>query len=193
MARLSFSLDAAVLPMPSLSPTDLIRRKLDGPPPVEFDCGRDAQSRYFHDRAWVDQQQWLTTTYVYYLDGVAAAFATVCMDSVMLGTREKSGSIPYKWVSSLKLAQLGVDVRFQRLGLGAYVVAGVLAHALDGSRQFGCRYLNLDAQPDLVAWYESQGFRINKIKQKERMQAAAGRRDLADLPVSMRFDLFDLR
>lgn len=193
MARLSFSPGAAMLPTPSFSTADLVRRRLDGPPPAEFDCGRDAQSRYFRDRAWFDQQQWLTTTYVYYLGGVAAAFATVCMDSVMLGTREKPVSIPYKWVSALKLAQLGVDVRFQRLGLGTHVVAGVLASALEGSRQFGCRYLNLDAQPDLVPWYESQGFKINKGKQKERVQAAAGRRAPADLPVSMRFDLFDLR
>lgn len=176
----------------SFSTADLIRRKLDGPPSAEFNCGRDAQSRYFHERAWPDQQEWVTITYVYYLDGVAAAFATVCMDSIVLGTREKPAEIPYKWVGSLKLAQLGVDVHFQHLGLGGYVVAGVLSHAVEGARHHGCRYLNLDAQPHLVGWYQSQGFRINKVVQKERIGAAAGKRDPAELPVSMRFDLQDL-
>ncbi len=178
-------------PRPTFSTADLIRRRLTGPPGRGFDCGREAQSRYLLDRAWGDQLQRLTATYVYHLDGVLAAYATLCMDSVVLGSREKPRSIPYKRISSLKLAQLGVDVRFQGLGLGAHVVAGVLAHAREGSDRFGCRYLNLDARPELVAWYQAQGFAINKVEQNARLAAVAGDRDPSGLPVSMRFDLLN--
>jgi hypothetical protein len=52
-----------------------------------------------------------------------------------------------------------------------------------------CRYLALDAQPDLVGWYEARGFQINKAEQRQRLESAAGKRPLEDVAVSMRFDL----
>ncbi|HEY0023037.1 MAG TPA: hypothetical protein VGB24_09005 [Longimicrobium sp.] len=51
-----------------------------------------------------------------------------------------------------------------------------------------CRYVVLDARPELVGWYERQGFVINKVEQRAREEAAA-RRGASSIPVSMRFDL----
>jgi hypothetical protein len=66
----------------------------------------------------------------------------------------------------------------------------VLALARDEALRVGCRYVTLDAQPDLVSWYESQGFERNVLRQNQRIQnALAHGRDPADIPVSMRFDL----
>jgi hypothetical protein len=54
----------------------------------------------------------------------------------------------------------------------------------------GCRYVILDAQPELVPWYEKQGFLINSATQRKRIeQWPASERDPATLNVSMRFDL----
>ena len=48
------------------------------------------------------------------------------------------------------------------------------------------------AQPDLVGWYQEQGFVVNKVVQKQRVDAAiASGRSVDDLAVSMRFDLID--
>lgn len=170
---------------------EVLRRHLDEPPSLGFDCGRDTQNRYFYERAFNEQQQMLSATYLYYVSGMLASYVTVCMDAVVLGTRERPSSIPYKQVSALKLAQLGVDTRFQGQGLGAFVVAGVFAMASDAARQFGCRYVTLDSEPDLVEWYGALGFRINKVMQKQRIEATAGKRPLDELTVSMRFDLLD--
>jgi GNAT superfamily N-acetyltransferase len=110
------------------------------------------------------------------------------MDALPLGSREKSGNIPYKYVSALKLAQFGVDRRFQRRGLGREVIADVVELARQAAARYGCRYLTLAAQPDLVRWYASHGFQVNKLHQRQRIEAASTR-EPADIPVSMRLDL----
>lgn len=56
--------------------------------------------------------------------------------------------------------------------------------------RLGYRYVTVDAKPDLVAWYEGQGFVRNPAHQEERIQkAVTNRRDPDLIPVSMRFDL----
>jgi hypothetical protein len=60
--------------------------------------------------------------------------------------------------------------------------------ALELSQRVGCRYVTLDAQPDLVEWYQRLGFKINRVIQKQRIEAA-GTRNPDEIPVSMRFDL----
>lgn len=110
------------------------------------------------------------------------------MDALVLGTREKPSALRYKNLAALKLAQLGVDHAFQHRGIGLTVVGDVIMLALDEAQRVGCRYVTLDAQPDLVGWYEGQGFEINRLIQNQRIAAAAGR-SADEIPVSMRFDL----
>lgn len=173
---------------PSLA-DEIVVHKLDGDPPPEFDCGRAAQNQFLRDLALRDQEEWLSCTYLHYLSGICVAYATVCMDAIPLGTREKPRGVRYKDISALKLAQLGVDKRFQRLGLGREVIADVVDLAQQAATQYGCRYLTLDARPELVPWYAKHGFSINKLHQKQRIEAVAGKVDTAALTVSMRLDL----
>lgn len=126
--------------------------RLDGPPEAGFDRGRAEQTAFFYERAYEEQLALLSVTYVYHARGMLAAFATVCMDALPLGRREGGSSIRYKEVSALKLAQLGVNRPFQRMGIGKIVVAHVIREARCGAEHVGCRYLTLDSQPDLVDW-----------------------------------------
>lgn len=175
---------------PFFASEDLVSRKLDQPLPPPLDCGREMQNRFLRECAWHDQQEMVSATYIYFAVGIPVAYATVSMGAVVLGTRERPKSIPYKMVGAVKLLQLAVDRRFQGQGLGGQILEDVAALAREGSKRFGCRYLTLDAQPDLVGWYQEQGFTINKIVQKERVDAAiATGRPVEELAVSMRFDL----
>jgi GNAT superfamily N-acetyltransferase len=164
--------------------------RLEGPPPSTFDCGREEQNRHLHDQAWHNQQKRLSTTSLLMVHGIAAAFVTVCMDALPLSRQERGTAIPYRWVSSLKLAQLGVDRRFQGVGLGRWAVSMVVELAYEIGESVGCRYVTLDAQPDLEAWYAAQGFVRNELHQQQRKDdAALHHRDPERIPVSMRFDL----
>jgi GNAT superfamily N-acetyltransferase len=109
------------------------------------------------------------------------------MDSFVLGTREKPEILRYKNIAALKIAQLGVHHGFQGRGLGALAVGDVIGLALELSQRVGCRYVTLDAQPDLVEWYRELGFEVNKLMQKQRI--ATTTRNPEEIPVSMRLDL----
>jgi GNAT superfamily N-acetyltransferase len=167
---------------------------LDGTPPSGFDCGRDEQNTHLHQNALHDQQQLLSRTYLINESGLAAAYVTVCMDALPLGRRERGPLIRYQSISSLKLAQLAVDRRFQGLGLGTEAVATVVRLAQRVGEQVGCRYVTLDAQPELVTWYAAQGFTINNLRQDQRIaEAIQHGRNPAQIAVSMRFDIRDYK
>jgi GNAT superfamily N-acetyltransferase len=112
------------------------------------------------------------------------------MDSLPLGRGERDATVRYGEVSAMKLAQLGVHLSFQGIGLGRTVVGDIVEFARDEAARVGCRYLTLDAQPDLVGWYESLGFQRNVLRQDQRIRdAVAHRRAPGTIAISMRFDL----
>jgi GNAT superfamily N-acetyltransferase len=174
---------------PSWTPDDIRHRKLAGAPSAGFDCGRVEQNEFLYRRAWLDQQESVSTTYLFFVGRRWAAYATFLMDSIPLSRKER-GKIPYRTVGAVKLGQLGVDQRFQGGGLGTEIVVFGMSLAKSVGRRLACRYLTLDAQPDLVGWYEARGFVRNHLRQAERLEDALRHgRDPAHTPVSMRFDL----
>jgi predicted GNAT family N-acyltransferase len=112
------------------------------------------------------------------------------MDSLPLARNERAPAIRYRHVSALKLAQLGIDLGFQGSGMGVEAVAFVVRLAYRVGELVGCRYITLDAQPDLESWYARQGFVRNELHQQERREdAISHRRDPERVAVSMRYDL----
>lgn len=169
-------------------------RKLDGPPAPGFDCGHPEQNAYFYDRAWNDQQENVAVTYCYYVENTLAAYATVLMDGLSLAFRERGVRIGYETVGATKLAQLGVDLRFQGRRLGDRIIADVTGLASQLSGRVGCRFVTVDARPGLESWYQTRLFKPNKLMQKRRIQFALEKqRDPQRLPISMRLDIWDLR
>ena len=169
---------------------DLIFDRLDGPPPAQFDCGRDDQNVFLRQRAWLDQQALLSTTYLLKDGWSLAAFVTLCMSGVSLHRHERGPAIRYQDIGALKLAQLGVDRSFQHRGIGGDAVAFVIELARTSSKSFGCRYVILDAQPELEPWYSELGFVRNHLQQERRIvDAISHGRAPERLAVSMRYDI----
>jgi len=177
------------MPEPKIPSSEILDRKLDRYPPFGFDCGRNQQNAFLYDRAWPDQAESLSTTYLFYVGDALAAYATLFMDSLPLSRRER-GPIPYQNVSSLKLGQMAVDRRFQGRGVGQYALGFAVELAEEVSDRVACRYVTLDAEPDLVEWYAIHGFTLNRLRQRERRETALRhQRDPERIPVSMRLDL----
>jgi GNAT superfamily N-acetyltransferase len=167
---------------------------LDGTPPYDFSCSREEQNNFLRDRAWPEQQDGLSVTYLAHLNGITVGFMTLAMDAITLQTSEKPRSIiRLVRFPAVKVAQLAIHKNWERRGLGQKLVALAAGIALDLRSRVGCRYLTVDAKPDVVSWYRAQEFKVNKEERKAREQRAAGRGIPAEsLPVSMRLDLFSL-
>ena len=179
------------MPAPDESFLDnLVVRKLDGPPKPGFDCGHHEQNIFLYEHAWADQQELVSTTYLYYVNGMLAGFATVSMDGLPLAFRERGIRLRYETLGATKLMQLGVDVRYQGRGLGETIVADVISLAQKGATMIGCRFVAVDARPGLDGWYERLAFRRNKLMQQRMIRLALEKnRDPDRLGTSMRFDL----
>lgn len=116
-------------------------------------------------------------------------YVTVLMDSLPL-SRSERGSIPYRNISAVKLAQVGVEKRFQGEGIGTALVSFAVELAQEVRERVACRYVTLDAEPGLVEWYGRQGFVHNRLRQSERVaEAIRHHRQPEHIAVSMRFDL----
>jgi hypothetical protein len=169
---------------------DVDAHVIDGQPPDGFDCGREAQNTFLYTRAWRDAKIGVTVTHLLFIKGMLAAYVTLMMDSIVMGREERPKGITWRVIPALKIAQLAVDRRFAGHRMGRFVVGYVVSLAQQVRTQIGCRMITLDAEPDLLGWYESMGFRANDEEQasRERYATESGR-DASRLPVSMRFDL----
>jgi ribosomal protein S18 acetylase RimI-like enzyme len=119
---------------------------------------------------------------------------TLSMDPIVLLTSENPlSSIRLVRFPAVKVAQLAIHESWQGRGLGRKLVALAAGIASDLRARVGCRYLTVDAKADVVGWYRSQEFKVNKEERKARERRAAERQVLVEsLPVSMRLDLFSL-
>jgi GNAT superfamily N-acetyltransferase len=173
---------------------DLRVQIIDGQPSSGFDCGRDAQNAFLYGRAWRDAKAGVTVTHLLFVKGILAGYVTLLADRIGLGSDEKLRAVSWRVVPAVKVGQLAIDHRFAGNGLGRLLIGYAVALIKDFRRGVGCRVITLDAQPDLVRWYERQGFSSNGLEQQARLERArADGRNEQQLPVSMRFDLREAR
>lgn len=167
---------------------------LEGTPPRDFECTRVEQNDFLHERAWSEQAEGFSVTHLAQLHGIVVGYMTLAMDAIPLQTSEKPRSdLRLVRFPAMKIVQLAVDARWEGRGFGQHLVASaaVIAHRL--SHTIGCRYLTVDAKPEVVDWYKHREFKINKVDRKalaERAEKAG--KDPKLLPLSMRIDLFSL-
>lgn len=179
-----------LIPGASWSLDDLVVRPLDGPPDSGFDCGRAEQNEFLYDRAWEDYQARSSVTRLFYVNGICAGYATTVMTGFTLTMREKPRNLVYKVLPAALLAQMAVHRPYQGTGLGRFIVGYVVEMALQIGDSMGCRFVILHAQPDLVDWYEAQGFEVIRSEQAARRARAQEAGDDPDrVPVAMYFDL----
>ena len=150
---------------------------------ANFDCGDDEMNFFFREEAFAEQEIGMNTTILLYYKGELAAACSICCDAITLSKKEKEEeAIPYAKVPAIKIARLGRNKKFEKLGLGKFLVGYVkqLAYDLLSEGVLGVRFLTVDAYPNKVGYYQdSFGFIMNEPDKKIK----EGR------PVSMRLDI----
>jgi hypothetical protein len=147
---------------------DLEFDPIEGEVPAAFDCEREEQNAYIHERAYLDQKAGTSVTYVVTLDKIMVAFVTITMDALPLANISPPKGCPkYPRLPAMKIAQLGVDKNYKGRDIGPTCIAYGLLKAKKLSAEVGCRFLTIDAVPERVDWYEENGFTRNE-KQTNR-------------------------
>ena len=127
-----------------------------------FDCGRESLNQWFCRHAWHNQQSGTSRTNVVCdrSTGEIAGFVSLCAAQIERSHLPKSAQrnrpdpIP-----ALLLAQLAVDVRYQRRGIARSLMFFALTSAVRFSREIGCFCVITHPLDDGVRnFYRSFGF-----------------------------------
>jgi len=120
-----------------------------------------------------------------------AGYVTLVMSEIELSRSERPSSVPFARIGALKVAQMAVDTKFQRQGLGKLILDFAVLRAQHlAAAHVGCRYVILDANPSKVKFYSSYGFLQSERAQTEkRARAKRARRDPDLESVIMLFDV----
>ena len=126
----------------------------------DFSCGEIELDYFFQKFAGQNQfKHYIGTTYVAVegqtiLGFVSVSVATLTNDEIAL---QKLPNYP---LPVLKIARLGVDKRYQNLGIGQKLLKAMFRLALEQKERFGCVGIVVDAKKEAVAFYEKLGFTV---------------------------------
>lgn len=152
-----------------------------------FDCGDESINRFLRVRAFKDQSEKYSSTYVMVNEenGDIMAYATVLNSVIRLTDVDKEDfpDFPYEKIPALLLARLGRDVSYRGKRFGETMIKYCVGLAQNLSRLVGCRLVCVDSYADKVPHYESLGF----VRCSEEQPEEDGERKY----VTLYYDLFD--
>jgi len=175
---------------------DIVLKKLDDTMDVSaFDCGVEELNGFLRENALSDLDKRMNVTYVLlYEERILAYYCILTdridtkIDPIRRSMRDRlKKKVDYRYTSfpSMKIGRLAVDKAFQSGNhceehLGKLIVNG-LKYQYAALRQFGCRYLTVDAMNNerTISFYSENGF-IPMISQSSQ--------DIEDT-IPMLFDL----
>lgn len=127
-----------------------------------FHCGIDAVDDWVRTRAHDAERRRTAIAYVACCDGAVAGIYSLSAHSIVRDEvrggwlrRNSPESIP-----AVLLGMLGVDIRFQGLGLGRSLLADAIRRSLSIADQIGAKALVVDpANTEAQRFYEKYGFK----------------------------------
>ena len=155
--------------------SEIILRKLDDTMDVSsFDCGIEELNGFLRENAMEDYKNRMNVTYVLLHSKRIIAYYCILADRIdtkadpirrsMRDRLKRKSDYRYTSFPSIKIGRLAVDKDFQsanhcEVHLGQLIVNG-LKYQYATERQFGCRYLTVDAMNNArtLHFYERNGF-----------------------------------
>jgi hypothetical protein len=152
----------------------------------DFNCGDQDLNEFLKvDSFNYKEKKLANTTLVIYQEKVIGFFS-LCTDAIKLDPDEKEEyNIKNKPISeypSVKIARLGVDINFQKKGVGSILIKLAIGLIRDRlNEHIGCRFITVDAYPDKISFYEKYNFVRNQHQKYTKKQNY----------ISMRFDKYN--
>lgn len=142
-----------------------------------FDCGNDDLNEYFRIDSIPHRAEYLTQSYCLLYSGSRELLALLdfCNDSVKLKDYVEfvrlDQSKQHSSLPAVKLTRFGVRKDLQGLHIGTYIMNMVKAFFVSDNRT-GCRFLTVDAYPDVVGFYQKNGFFLMTQTDKRKQTRA---------------------
>lgn len=151
-----------------------------------FDCGDDDLNEFLKDDAFHYQKGKIAVTYLCFYMNVLVGYYSLSNDAIEIKGKAKKILDKLKkrqrTYPAIKIGRLGIDKNFSRIGIGTKIIDVIVGCARVHSNSVGCRYASVNAynQPEVVAFYKKNNFKILKITGGEEGDTLLMYRDIIE-------------
>jgi GNAT superfamily N-acetyltransferase len=132
---------------------------------ANFSSANDDLNDFLENEAIRSQENLLSKTFLCFCRGHIAGFLTLVTDTIevkLVDAGDGVSGYPHQKYPAIKIARLAVDKKFERKGVGRFLILAAVGKVHQISKDVGCRYITLDSKRESVGFYEKFGFKIIK-------------------------------
>jgi len=135
---------------------------------LSFNCSSSELNDFLKNDALADQNNLITRTSLCFWKDELTGFVAMVADTIE-AKAVIDGIERYKYSKYpvIKIARLAVASRFERRGIGTYLVKMVMGQSLSICHSIGCRYILVDSKDESTGFYEKYGFKIAEKNKKK--------------------------
>lgn len=129
-----------------------------------FESRTSDLNAFLKDDAFENQEELISKTHLCYHSNQLVGYITLTTDIIKKKEvqEEERIDVPYKEYPAIKIARLAVDKKYERRGVGSFLLLIAVGKALDISNEVGCRFITVDSKKDSIGFYEKVGFELVK-------------------------------
>jgi GNAT superfamily N-acetyltransferase len=136
-----------------------------------FESNSSELNEFLKEDALKNQIELISKTYLcYYSDQLIGyiTFATDILKAEEVQKEERIEDILYKEYPAIKIARLAVDKKYERKGVGTFLLKFAVGKAYDISERVGCRFITVDSKKESIGFYKkSGGFKLVRKCEKK--------------------------
>jgi len=114
---------------------------------------------FLKEDAFENQEELISKTYLCYHFNQLVGYINLTTDIIKKEEmrEEKHIDVPYKEYPAIKIARLAVDKKYERKGVGRFLLLIAVGKALKISEEVGCRFITVDSKEDSIEFYKKGG------------------------------------
>jgi len=130
-----------------------------------FSSTNEDLNDFLKNEALKSQENLLSRTFLCFCKGNLVGFLTLVTDTIEVKLVDEDDGVdgyPYQKYPAIKIARLAVDKRYERQGIGKFLLLAAVGKVYQISSDVGCRYITLDSKRESMGFYEKSGFKAIK-------------------------------
>lgn len=114
---------------------------------------------FLKEDAFENQEELISKTYLCCHSNQLVGYITLTTDIIRKEEvrEEERIRVPYKEYPAIKIARLAVDKKYERRGVGRFLLLIAVGKALDIAKEVGCRFITVDSKHNSIGFYEKGG------------------------------------
>jgi GNAT superfamily N-acetyltransferase len=129
-----------------------------------FNCSSPELNDFLKNDALADQNNMISRTGLCFWKDELVGFVALLADTIEAkAVIDGLEHYEYRKYPGVKIARLAVDSRFERKGIGTYLLAAAIGKTQSVCESIGCRYLLVDSKKNSIGFYQKNGFKLVEI------------------------------